>query len=69
MFLDDNVPEQLFQLALKLEGSPGEALSALARTGKIAETYLGPFVNHSLACCVNGFDNSIRAKETVPCDQ
>ena len=58
----DKTPKLLFELALREEGTTERALRALARSGQIAEVYLGPHVSQPLADSFVGLDSSMTAR-------
>ncbi len=66
MFTQDDIAQELFELALKREGTTVQALAALARIGRIAEIYLGPFAGQRLLDSSKGLDSSMMALTSIP---
>lgn len=65
----DAIFSALFGLALEKEGKVDQAFIALARAGKVAEVYLGPYVPDSLWASFRGLESSSKATASVPSDE
>jgi len=62
MIPQDVIATALFQAALKATGNVEKALESLARAGKLAEVYLGPF-SGSVWSSLEGLESSSSAEE------